>query len=217
MKKKETLFGLSLQELRQQIILLTAEQKILAHDLFFAELSQVAGVKIHSEKTIYKLLHRQWESLSENGLLSQLKKLREQLVSLEKTVSLPDPTVLLSEEEAASYLGFSNKKSLSTLRKSGLGPPSRRLSGGRQVVYSLSDMNFFLLHGTANPSPLPPNPFPFSTFRANSRKNWRRNGTRFKKNSWHFSPTIRPTKPFFSGGRPQKTEDTGEPKFFRKS
>ena len=153
MKKKETLFGLSLQELRQQIILLTAEQKILAHDLFFAELSQVAGVKIHSEKTIYKLLHRQWESLSENGLLSQLKKLREQLVSLEKTVSLPDPTVLLSEEEAASYLGFSNKKSLSTLRKSGLGPPSRRLSGGRQVVYSLSDMNFFLLHGTANPSP----------------------------------------------------------------
>ena len=153
MQTKEDTSNFSLHGLRKQIVLLTAEQKVLAHDLYFAELSQVAGVKIYSEKTIYKLLHRQYESLSENGPLSQLKKLREQLVSLEKNAPLPDPSALLSEEEAAGYLGFSSKSSLSNLRKSGLGPPSRRLNGGNQVVYSVSGMNFFLLHGTANPSP----------------------------------------------------------------
>lgn len=153
MQTKEAASNFSLHGLRKQIVLLTAEQKVLAHDLYFAELSQVAGVKIYSEKTIYKLLHRQHESLSENGPLSQLKKLQEQLISLEKDASLPDPSALLSEEEAAEYLGFSSKSSLSNLRKSGLGPPSRRLNGGNQVVYSLSSMNFFLLHGTANPSP----------------------------------------------------------------
>lgn len=156
MKKKDAASNLSLQELRKQIVLLTAEQKILAHDLYFAEISQAAGVKIYSEKTTYKLLHRQWESLSENGPLSQLKNLREQLVSLEKTTSLPDPTVLLSEEEAASYLGFSSKSSLINLRKSGLGPPSRRLNGGNQVAYSVPGLNFFLLQGAGNP--LPPSP-----------------------------------------------------------
>ncbi|MDA8150425.1 MAG: hypothetical protein M0041_04725 [Nitrospiraceae bacterium] len=158
MKKKERLPNLSLQELRKQIVLLTAEQKILAHDTFFAELSQFTGVKIHSQKTTQKLIHWLWESHSENGPPAQLKKLREQLVSLEKNAPLPDPSALLSEEEAAQYLGFSSKNALLTLRKSGLGPPSRRLNGGNQVVYSLSGMNFFLLHGTANPSPPSPQP-----------------------------------------------------------